>query len=114
MMNNNVVYKINCVDCEASYVGQTKRLLKNRIKEHMYNIKSDPSKYTIISEDMVNHDHTFDWDNIRILDFEPNYHKRLISEMIHIKEQKMGINSKKDTELLYDSYSDILDILSNR
>jgi len=30
--------------------------------------------------------HSFDWDNIKILDFEPNFYKRLVSEMLHIKE----------------------------
>jgi len=31
----NVVYKINCQNYDASYqMGQTKRLLKTRIKEH--------------------------------------------------------------------------------
>ena len=34
---------------------------------------------------------TFDWQNKKILDFETNYHKRLISEMIHIKLQKKGL-----------------------
>jgi len=30
----NVVYTINCHDCNYSYVGQTKRKLKARLKEH--------------------------------------------------------------------------------
>jgi len=28
-------FKINCKDCETSYVGQTKRRLTTRIKEHI-------------------------------------------------------------------------------
>ncbi|KYN22634.1 hypothetical protein ALC57_04963, partial [Trachymyrmex cornetzi] len=31
---SNVVYEINCADCNVSYVGQTKRQLNTRIKEH--------------------------------------------------------------------------------
>ena len=31
----NVVYQINCKDCDHSYVGQTKRKLKTRLKEHI-------------------------------------------------------------------------------
>ncbi|KAL6421443.1 hypothetical protein ACFW04_013898 [Cataglyphis niger] len=31
---NNVVYKINCINCDASYVGQIKRQLYTRITEH--------------------------------------------------------------------------------
>ena len=32
--------------------------------------------------------HDFDWNNIQILDKEPCYNKRLISEMLNIKKQK--------------------------
>jgi len=39
---------------------------------------------------MLEFKHSFDWDNIEILDFEPQHHKRLISEMIHIKSQKVA------------------------
>jgi len=49
----------------------------------------------------------------QILDTESNYNKRLISEMLHIKEQSNGINLIKDTEFLDESYYCLLDILSN-
>jgi len=39
---------------------------------------------------MLNHIHSFDWNNIKIL--ESNYNKKLISEMLYIKEQ---FNSQK-------------------
>jgi len=32
-----VVYKINCNDCDKVYIGQTKRHLVTRIKEHRNN-----------------------------------------------------------------------------
>jgi len=109
---NNIVYKINCRNCEASYVGQTKRQLKTRVKEHCNNIKLDQSKHSVITEHRLNFDHDFDWENIKILDTESNYNKRLISEMLHIKEQKKGINSQKDTEFLDESYYYVLNDLS--
>jgi len=58
-------------------------------------------------------DHVFDWDNVKVLDCEHNYQKRLISEMIHIKEQKNGLNYMSDTEFLDECYFDILDVLAN-
>jgi len=52
---------------------------------------------------MTNHrldsDHEFDWKNIiKVLDEEINYKKHFISEMIHIKNKKYGLNSHNDTE----------------
>jgi len=86
---NNVVYKICCKNCDASYVES--RELKTKIKEHVSNIRLDP-RHSVISEHIIKNNRNFDWDNIAILDWEANYNKRLISEMIQIKEQK---NSKK-------------------
>ncbi|XP_039312235.1 uncharacterized protein LOC120359297 [Solenopsis invicta] len=108
---NNVVYKLNCNDCNASYVGQTKRKLKTRIKEHVNNIKFETAKISVISEHRLQQNHSINWENVKILDFEPNYHKRLISEMIHINEQKNGLTQKTDTELLDDCYNTILNKL---
>lgn len=36
---SNVIYKISCLNYEASYVGQTKRKLITRVKEHRSDIK---------------------------------------------------------------------------
>jgi len=95
----DVVYKIRCNDCDASYVGQTERKLKTRIKEHMNNFKLDPSRHSVLTEHMRELNHSFDWNNVLILDVEYHYQKRLISEMFHIKSQSRGINLKKSTEL---------------
>jgi len=60
---------------------------------------------------MIKYNHFFDSKDVRIL--ESNYNKRLISEMLHIKEQSNGFNLIEDTEFLDKSYYCLLDILSN-
>jgi len=57
---------------------------------------------------MLEFKHIFDWDKVEILDFEPRYQKRLISEMIHIKSPKNSINLNEDTKLLDDVYFNLL------
>jgi len=105
--NSNVVYKLPCTDCDATYVEQTKRQLITRIKEHKSNLRLDSSKHSVVSEYIVRYNHLFDWDKAEILDIEHKYQKRLVSEMIHIKQQENGINSHIDCELLNTTYTDI-------
>jgi len=107
----NMVYRIHCKDCDVSYVGQTRRQLRTKVKEHRNNIKLE--EHSVVLKHMLSCNHSFDWNHrYRILDTEPNYNKRLISEMLHIKEQSNSINSQKDTEFLDDAYFS-LDNLSN-
>ena len=110
---NNIVYKIECNNCDALYVGQTKRHLKTRINEHINNKKLSESRHTVVTNHIMELKHSFNWQNTIILDSEPNYNKRLISEMLYIKEQTNGINLQKDTEFLNDAYYCLLRILTN-
>jgi len=111
-----VIYKISYDDCDASYVGQTKRQLK-RICEYITDINNitDINKIskssTIISYHRLKFNHNFKWDNVEIVDIEPAY-KRLISEMVHIKKQKYGINKQNETNLLPKMYSNMIHSLS--
>jgi len=83
------------------------------VKEHRNNIKLEQSKLSVISEHIINYDHTFDWENTKILDCESRFYKRIVSEMIHIKEQKVSLNLNSDTELLDETYFDILKELAH-
>ena len=38
---SNVVYCIECKKCNKRYVGQTKRKIKDRLRENIYGIKTD-------------------------------------------------------------------------
>jgi len=53
--------------------------------------------------------HEFDWEGGKDFGWRENFIKEcLISEMIHIKQQKNGLNLKIDTDLLNSAYSDII------
>jgi len=68
------------------------------MSEHVKNIKRDESKHSIVTKHMLESNHTFDWKNIKIMNFKTNYYKRLISEKIYIKTQENGLNSISDIE----------------
>jgi hypothetical protein len=98
--HSNVIYKINCKDCEASYVGQTGRLLKTRINEHRNHINRNTTQTSVITDHRISLSHDFDWNGVEILDEEMILNKRLISEMIFIGKQKRALNLQTDTDLL--------------
>ena len=62
LSRNNIVYKINCRDCKSTYVGQTKRNLKTRVKEHQNNINKKTGNLSVISEYRLEKNHDFEWE----------------------------------------------------
>ncbi|XP_011859630.1 PREDICTED: uncharacterized protein LOC105557094 [Vollenhovia emeryi] len=111
LAHSDVVYQIPCKDCDATYVGQTKRQLGTRVKKHYNDIKRNPASPSVISCHRMDASREFDWESVAILDEEPSYHKRLISEKIHIKRQVNSLNKQSDTELLSEEYLPILNLL---
>jgi len=107
----NVVYKISCNDCDAIYVGQTKRKLNTRITEHRNQINSKSSNKTVITEHGLRYNHKFVWTNVKILDKETFYWKRIISEMLNIRSQNNALNCQTDIEYLDNTYTSILNKL---
>jgi len=105
---NEVVYKIDCIDCKSSYVGQTKRQFKTRIKEHRSDINKKNGDLSVISNHRLEYDHEMNWDNAVVLDIESSYTKRIVSEMVHIKRQGKGLNKQSDTDLLPEVYLPII------
>jgi predicted GIY-YIG superfamily endonuclease len=107
----NVVYKINCKSCDASYVGQTGRQLHTRISEHKNQIRHNTTNHSVITEHRLNYNHDFAWDEVEILDTEPFYNKRLMSEMLFIKRQKNSINLQTDVQNLHHTYASTIERL---
>ena len=104
----NLVYKIEYQQCMSVYVGEKKRALKKRKEEHENN-NIAVAVMNVYKKNYYHHD--FQWENIKILDFECNWYKRIISEMLHIKSKKFSINKKEDVSSLSNIYSPIFKFL---
>ena len=93
---NNVIYQLDCKNCEAVYVGESKRTLSVRTNEHISAIKSASQRshtYTYTSaEHYWKYNHDFDWNNKRVLDFEKNWKTKIIKEAIYSEENNHHIN----------------------
>lgn len=109
---SNVIYKINCLNCNAVYLGQTKQTIKSRGNAHKsscnerYRNKKDQ---TALAHHHFTENHEFDFENIKIVDYEKNYKKRLFSEMLCIKKHDNTINKKTDTDGLSEIYHNIIE-----
>ncbi|EFN65192.1 hypothetical protein EAG_06580, partial [Camponotus floridanus] len=99
-----VIYKLDCKNCNKSYIGQTKRHVSIRVKEHRNNIKVHESNFSVISKHKVEFNHDFDWSLPVILHNQKHVRKRKIAEIFFIKKFDNTINLQKDTEKLNNIY----------
>jgi len=68
---------------------------KTQQKQKLKNIMLDKSRCSVITEDMLNYNHFFDWNNIKILNSDSNYNKRLIFEIYTSKNNLTELIHKK-------------------
>lgn len=107
-LKSNLVYSIPCNNCNSVYIGQTKQYLKTRLNQHKLSIKHKlltPHKpNTALSDHSIDNLHNFNFNNTKILHFEPNLNKRLFLESIEIKKSPTSINYRTDIEKFHNTY----------
>lgn len=82
----DVIYQIECKYCDNKYIGQTKQFLKKRVYAHQYSVKTKNLNSTGLAQHSVNNRHSFDFNNIKILDTIHNVKQRLVAESLYIKK----------------------------
>jgi len=92
--NKNVVYKILCEECDASYIEQI-RQLRIRITEHKNYINRNTTFLSVITNYRIDYNHEFNWNDVEILDNEYFLSKRLLSEILHICTQINSLNLQR-------------------
>ena len=87
LMKSGIVYKLTCL-CGSTYIGQTRRNLPSRIKEHATSEKSEVSKHLL-----QNPSNRVDFDTPTILGSENDTARLLILESLFIQEQTPDFNN---------------------
>ncbi|XP_045454293.1 uncharacterized protein LOC123663669 [Melitaea cinxia] len=83
------VYKIDC-SCGSSYIGQTKRTIACRIKEHIKAVKNNDTQKSAIAEHLIHSgtNHWIELHNPQIISTERHYIPRMVREAIEITKHK--------------------------
>lgn len=82
----SVVYEIPCGGCYKSYVGETGRGVKTRLKEHKSDVRYHRTSNAIVIHIDQCH-HLPDWEGTRILEKNVNKKTRKILEAAHISSR---------------------------
>ena len=107
LRTRNVVYRINCLDCNKYYIGRTSKRLEQRIQQHQNDCRLRRCKGTgtALSSHVIETGHTFDFDNPEIMDIENNQTKLELKESYHIKNNLSNtVNFRVDSSRLHPLY----------
>jgi len=114
---SDLVYGIKCKgdgnnNCDMIYVGTTKTKLKTRISAHKSDQKNkNETQYkTALAEHCLKQHHCADFDNVKILQQEQHYSRRLMLEMLHIIDvpSERRINYKADVDNCANAYRHLI------
>ena len=118
------VYSITCKNCNAKYIGETKRTLETHIKEHKEDVEeaSTCRPYTrsnrktseeemhesVITDHMTQQNHIVDWAGAKFKDRESDWRKRCINKAILIRKTKNSMNRDEGRYRLSHIYDNLL------
>uniref|UniRef100_A0A8D8LXS3 GIY-YIG domain-containing protein n=1 Tax=Cacopsylla melanoneura TaxID=428564 RepID=A0A8D8LXS3_9HEMI len=106
--NSGIVYKLDCNDCNSSYIGESGQFLKKRMYQHKYDIKNEKTS-TALSAHAFENNHNFNFDEVKIIRKEDHYKKRKTLEAFFINQTKNSINFKTDVGNTVCIYQNLLD-----
>ena len=86
------------MDCNATYIGKTKRHLITRIDEHKKG-KGGDKNISVVYKHQTENNHNIDFENVEILDVARSDYKLKLKEMLYIEKLKPSLNIQNQTNL---------------
>ena len=90
-LKRGAVYEVPCGKCERVYIGETRRSLKERLKEHQYAVRTGNMNNGIASHAWQSK-HSVDWSSAKVKTHETNTWKRKVLEAIKIQRHEHTSN----------------------
>ncbi|XP_044753689.1 uncharacterized protein LOC123313059 [Coccinella septempunctata] len=106
-----IVYAINCTDCDKTYIGQTGRNLKTRLREHVRDCAM-AKQTTGLSKHCYEMNHTMNFGDAKILKSESNRHKREFLEAVEIMSRDNNLNINTDFNGINSIYCNIVNLIN--
>ena len=103
-----VVYGIPCADCDLVYIGETKRALSTRVKEHKTSVRLAKLENSALAEHCHKENHSVAWDDVSILANEQRWHQRKWTEACLISKNKNSIFNRDNGRVLPECYAPII------
>ena len=82
--------------CDFSYIGETKRSFSIRKKEHLADIRHLRFDKSALPKHVFDNEHSMDWTNAKILDFELDFTKHRFIESYFINQIPNTMNDKQN------------------
>ena len=95
---DGVVYKIPC-ECGKVYIGETGRVMQDRIKEHDRDIWLVRTQTSTVSEHANETGHLPIWKEVKFIDRDTHWYTRRVKEAIHIGLHPNNINRDSGIEI---------------
>ena len=88
----NIVYKIDCSNCQAVYFDESRRLLKSRSDEHKKSVWNYDCEKNETAKHCWEADHNFSLDQKKVVNRESRLIPQNIKEIIHSLKDPNHIN----------------------
>lgn len=116
---SGIVYELNCLECDAKYIGETNQKKCTRRQQHKNSTSVTNLAKTNVASALALHakqtTHRFDFDNMKTLERNSNKKKLQIAEVNHIiMNMETACNFKKDTSNIAPSYINLLRNYANK
>ena len=96
---SEVVYRINCSDCDGSYIGETKRPMGVRLKEHRASLCNGHLQASAVAEHAMDTGHGIKWSEATALDSSRTTISRRVKEALWIRREGPRLNRDQGLEL---------------